>query len=180
MYARKCVPELIGTRREGSVAATKAVGRQVAPRFGDLMETSERDLMVSAPVVALLRADGRVSAMLESAVAEADLTIPQFSVLMELAVTADGRLALSDVGRRCLKSPPNVTAIVDRLEAAGLVRRMRDESDRRVVQGEITERGWDALAVAAPRVFAAERLILKALSKADRAVLTELLGRVAT
>ncbi len=158
------------TTREGRV--------ELAPRFARLMRASGRDLAVSMPVIALLRADGRLTAAIERAVAPA-LTIPQFSVLMELAAAPSGRLSLCEVGRRCLKSPPNITSIVDRLESAGLVRRIRDDSDRRVVLAEITDSGWEALDLAAPRVFAAEREALEGLAPTERAALSGLLDRVA-
>jgi len=145
-------------------------------RFARLMRAAGRDV---APVVALLRAGGRVTAVLDDAVGPAGLTVPRFSVLVELAATPQGRLSLCEIGRRCLKSPPNITAIVDRLEAAGMVRRSRDDADRRVVLAEITDHGRQALDVAAPRVLAAERRALEALSDSDRAALTELLERVA-
>lgn len=150
----------------------------MATRFARLARDSGLDEGVSTPVIALLRADGRVTAALDDAVAPAGLTLPQFSVLMELA-KSEGRLSLCEIGRRCMKSPPNITAIVDRLESAGLVRRGRDDGDRRVVLAEITDPGWRALAIAAPNVVAAERGALAEISDAGRAALTELLDRVA-
>lgn len=153
--------------------------RKMAPRFDRLMRASSQDIAVTKPIVALLRAAVRVGAVLEDAVSPAGLTVPQYSVLMELAATPGGRLPLCEIGRRCLKSPPNVTAIVDRLESVGLVRRVRDDADRRVVLAEITDPGWDSLGVAAPRVSEAERSALAALSDTDRAALTDPLDRVA-
>ena len=152
--------------------------QELVPRFARLMRASHRDIAVTIPIVALLRAAVRVGAVLEDAVSPAG-TVPQYSVLMELAPTPGGRLSLSEIGRRCLKSPPNVTAIVDRLESVGLVIRVRDDADRRVVLAEITDPGWDALGVAAPRVFIAERRALAALSDSNRAGLTDPLDRVA-
>lgn len=153
--------------------------QELVPRFARLMRASNRDIAVTIPIVALLRAAVRVGAALEDAVSPAGLTVPQYSVLMELAPTPGGRLSLSEIGRRCLKSPPNVTAIVDRLESVGLVLRVRDDADRRVVLAEITDPGWDALGVAAPRAFAAQRRALAALSDSDRAALIDPLDRVA-
>lgn len=158
---------------------TKTRKDTAATRSARLMWASGRDVAVSNAVRALVRAQGRVMVAMEEAVAPAGLTVPQFSVLMELAAIPEGRLSLYEIGRRCVKSPPNITAIVDRLESAGLVRRSRDDPDRRVVLAEITDDGWQALGAAAPRMFAAQRRALAGLSDVDRASLTELLDGVA-
>lgn len=158
---------------------TKTREDTAATRFARLMRASGRDVAVTMAVRALLRAQGRVMAAMEEEVAPAGLTVPQFSVLMELAATPQGRLSQYEIGRRCMKSPPNITAIVDRLESAGLARRSRDDADRRVVLTEITDAGWQALGAAAPRMFAAQRRALDVLSDVDRGSLTELLEGVA-
>ncbi len=158
---------------------TKTREDATATRFARLMRASGRDWAASTTVRALLGAQGRVMATMEEAVAPAGLTVPQFSVLMELVATPEGRLSLYEIGRGCMKSPPNITAIVDRLESAGLVRRLRDDADRRVVLAEITDGGLQAMGAAAPPVFAAQRRALERLSDADRGSLTELLDRVA-
>jgi DNA-binding MarR family transcriptional regulator len=45
------------------------------------------------------------------------------------------------MGERLQVHPTSVTSIVQRLVAAGLVRRVRDDTDGRVVLAEITEAG---------------------------------------
>ncbi len=158
---------------------TKTRKEAVSTRFARLMRPSGRDVAARLTVRALLRAQGRVMAAMEEAVAAAGLTVPQFSVMMELANAPGGRLSLFEIGRRCMKSPPNITAIVDRLESAGLVRRSRDDADRRVVLAEITDAGWQTMGAAAPRMLAAQRRALDGLSDVDRASLTDLLEGVA-
>lgn len=139
------------------------------------MRSSNRDVSASRPLLALARAEDRVSRALEAALVPAGLTPPKFNVLMELAASPEGRLPLCEIGRRLVRSAPNITALVDRLETERLVRRLRDARDRRVVLASITERGWDALRPAAPAVFAAEQQIALALSASDRRTLTRLL-----
>jgi MarR family 2-MHQ and catechol resistance regulon transcriptional repressor len=142
------------------------------------MRAAGMDADMSRPVIALLRADGRVGTAFEHALGASGLTEPQFNVLIELA-SNDGRLPQCELARRLLRSPANVTALIDRMERDGLVRRVRGERDRRTVLSEITERGWDALGSATPAVFSAERHILSDLSAADRRQLAGLLNRVA-
>jgi DNA-binding MarR family transcriptional regulator len=144
------------------------------------MRSSGRDVAVSRPLLALATAEDRIRRTLGEAIAPADLTPSKFNVLMELAASPQGRLALCDIGRRLVRSAPNITALVDRLEDAGMVRRRPDPGDRRVVLAEITEAGWKALGRAAPAVFEAERRVVGDMSAADRRTLTRLLRELVT
>lgn len=148
-------------------------------RFQAMMRAASWDPRASEPILALLRADNRVTGALERAVAQAGLTLPKFNVLIELAQTPGGRLPLHEIRRRLVKSAPNITSLVDRLEAEGLLRRSRDTADRRVVMAQITERAWKKLAVATPSLLATEKRLLRDLSVADWSALANLLRRVA-
>ena len=148
-------------------------------RFQSMMRAANWDPRASAPILALLRADSRVTGALERAVGQAGLTLPKFNVLIELAQTPGGRLPLHEIRRRLVKSAPNITSIVDRLEADGFLVRSRDTADRRVVMAQITELAWKRLAVATPSLLATERRLLRDLSKADWTALSNLLRRVA-
>jgi DNA-binding MarR family transcriptional regulator len=53
----------------------------------------------------------------------------------------DGALSMGDLSRRLGITEKTITGIVDRLEAAGHVRRERDAADRRVVRVKLTESG---------------------------------------
>jgi DNA-binding MarR family transcriptional regulator len=77
------------------------------------------------------------------------VTMPQAMALQTLQ-TAGGRLAARDLGRDCHMLASTVTGVIDRLEAAGHVRRERDERDRRVVWVTLTDAG-DELATRLPR-----------------------------
>ena len=143
------------------------------------MREAGRDASASRVVLAILRAESRVTGELEEALGRLGLSLAQFNVLMEVAAASGARLALHEICDRLLKSPPNVTALVDRLERDGLVRRERTEEDRRVVMATLTERGWEVLALAAPAVFGAERRMLRDLAPSARRGLTEELLRVA-
>lgn len=52
-----------------------------------------------------------------------------------------GSMSVSDISRRFGIAKPNITPLVDRLVSAGLVDRVRSESDRRVVNIVILEEG---------------------------------------
>ena len=150
-------------------------GKASVREFETVMKEARRDVEVSRPILGVMRADGRLSRALEEAVAPSGLTLPKFTVLMELASTPDGRLPLHEICRRLLKSAPNMSALIDRMERDGLVRRQRDQRDRRVVAAAITKRGWDSLRRGAPAVFAAEKELLKGFSRSELRTLARLL-----
>ena len=52
-----------------------------------------------------------------------------------------GPLAISTVGSRLAIAKQNMTGLIDRLEADGLVERKPDPSDRRIVNIAVTEKG---------------------------------------
>jgi DNA-binding MarR family transcriptional regulator len=61
-------------------------------------------------------------------------------VLLELA-RAGGRLRVGELGERLVVEPHNITRLLDRLEAAGLLKRQRAPKDRRGVFAVLTEKG---------------------------------------
>ena len=75
----------------------------------------------------------------------------KFSVLSQL-VAAGEPLALGELAGRlsCVRS--NMTQLIDRLEADGLVRRVSCPTDRRSVKAEISELGRERQAHAAAEV----------------------------
>lgn len=72
------------------------------------------------------------------------LTLPQLIVLQ--SVEALGEVTTHAISRDASMSPPTVVAVLDKLEAKGLVVRYRSTLDRRVVHTRLTETGRDALA----------------------------------
>lgn len=67
------------------------------------------------------------------------LTYPQYLVL--LVLWQDGERTMGEIANRLALPPGGVTPIVERLEAAELVVRRRDEDDRRVVHVGLTKSG---------------------------------------
>jgi DNA-binding MarR family transcriptional regulator len=80
-----------------------------------------------------------------------DLTPAQYNTLRILrgaepdALTCGG-LTCGDIGERLVSPGPDVTRLLDRLEQRGLITRLRDAEDRRVVRARITEKGLGLLA----------------------------------
>jgi len=73
----------------------------------------------------------------------AGLSGPQFGILNEL--DKHGRMPLSELGKRLWVSCGDVTGLVDKLVAAGHVRRIRLRKDRRVILADLTDQGRDLI-----------------------------------
>jgi DNA-binding MarR family transcriptional regulator len=107
---------------------------------------------------------------------EISLSVPQFD-LMQILWQQDN-LTLSDLSRFCCCAPPNVTGLVDRLEAERLVSRGADPHDRRATRIRLTDEGR---ALAGPARAAAHKLMAtleEALAPAELASLVQLLGKL--
>ncbi len=89
--------------------------------------------------VKLMRAAHAVSTRLEAEVAAAGLTLTQFGALEALLHL--GPLPHRELGRKVLTSAGNMTDVVDKLAARGLVARCRDQPDRRTVRVALTPAG---------------------------------------
>ena len=106
-----------------------------------------------------------------------DTTLPRFDVLAALWRRRDG-VTMTELSRMLLVSNGNATAVVDRLEADGLVRRTPSEADRRTVFVALTPAGvvqFDGLA--ADHEAVVDRLF-RSLSEADLDLMTDILKRM--
>jgi Transcriptional regulators len=79
---------------------------------------------------------------------EFGLTESQIAVLEALKHL--GPLQQGELCQKILRSGSNVTTVVDNLERDGLVRRVRDESDRRIQVVNLTDKGRDVIDRALP------------------------------
>jgi DNA-binding MarR family transcriptional regulator len=74
-----------------------------------------------------------------------DLTPAQYNTLRILRGAGPEALTCGEIGERLVSPGPDVTRLLDRLEERGLVTRLRDAEDRRVVRARITDSGVDLL-----------------------------------
>jgi|SRR5689334_4778247 len=114
---------------------------------------------------------------LEDALDKAQLSMPKYSVLNEL-VSAGEALSLGELANRlsCVRS--NMTQLVDRLEADGLVRRVACPTDRRSVKAEITEAGRVRQADGSKEVTRLQDEVAASVPVEDRATLVRLLAHL--
>jgi DNA-binding MarR family transcriptional regulator len=91
---------------------------------------------------------------------EADLTTSQYNVLRILRGSHPKWLTAGEIGERTIAREPDITRLVDRLDARGLVKRARSEQDRRVVEVEITAKGLELLRELEPHSLRMPRALI--------------------
>jgi len=126
----------------------------------------------------VLHAASALETRVEERLADAGLSLPKLAALHQLAQAGDS-LPLGQLAERlaCVKS--NVTQLVDRLEADGLVVRAADPNDRRSRLAVLTEAGKTAYARGSQIQQHAEREIFEALTKEEASTLHALLAKIA-
>lgn len=85
------------------------------------------------------RTASMLSGAIDQELAPYDLTHPQFSILMNLAELKCQTAA--ELARETCGDTGAITRMLDRLEAKGLIRRVRSREDRRVVKIQLTPTG---------------------------------------
>lgn len=100
-------------------------------------------------------------------------------LLVRLHLTDGNRLRAVELCEQLLKSPSHISRIVDRAEAAGLVRREPDPDDRRAQQIVLQQPGVDLVDEITPAFDAVlQRSIFDRLSSTEIETLVDLLGRI--
>jgi DNA-binding MarR family transcriptional regulator len=128
-------------------------------------------------LLALFQTASAIEDRFEDALEKVGLSVPKYFLLTQLG-TAREPLALGELAARlsCVRS--NITQLVDRLEGEGLVRRMDDPADRRVVRASLTPLG-------ARRQLEARRIservaseLIESLSESEQKALLRALARL--
>lgn len=129
------------------------------------------------PMLALILAAKGVEEQVEEALSELSLSMSKLTVLTKL-VEAGEPLTLSEVAARlnCVRS--NVTQLIDRLEADGLVRRVDDRADRRSIRAELTLEGRDRQAKGEAILTEVRAGFMRSLGAGDVDALVRILGRL--
>ena len=107
-----------------------------------------------------------------------DLKVVEFSILM--LVAANPQVNQKQLGQALDISAPNMAVTLDRLVERGWVERVRSTKDRRAMHIHLTPAGRELVERADKIAATMENPALRALSAAERALLIELLMKVAT
>src|ERR1700737_5318359 len=117
----------------------------------------------------------RVHAHFGAVVAELDLAPVQAKALHELNV--DPPISMRELAERLKSDPSNVTGLIDRLEARGLVERRPDPTDRRIKGLALTSAGANLRERLFARLYAAPPAIAH-LPERDQRLLGDILQRI--
>jgi DNA-binding MarR family transcriptional regulator len=102
-----------------------------------------------------------------------------YGVLVVLSEAPDQRLRMCDIAGRLHMTPGGLTRRLDGLVRKGLVERLPDEADRRVVFGSLTPEGRAVLERAAPvHVEGVRRLFLDHLTRTQIRTLATTFGAI--
>jgi DNA-binding MarR family transcriptional regulator len=135
------------------------------------MADAGRDSTPSCALTLLLLDAARaVEARAEGALAEVGLSLAKLGALRHLVLAAEP-LTLSQLAERHCCGKSNVTQLVDRLEADGLVARVSDPEDRRTIRATVTPTGRLAYERASALLAEHERELDSHLGSGPRAEL---------
>lgn len=127
-------------------------------------------------VHALRAAAAHVERTVARALEPFGITAAQFELLQ--VISRQDKSGCSELGRQVAAPGPDITRMVDRLDSAGFVSRLRDEKDRRVVHVMLTDKGKAMLAEVRPVVCSAERGVFADVSPEDQETLTRVLAHL--
>jgi DNA-binding MarR family transcriptional regulator len=125
----------------------------------------------------LERARRVVDTAIEDTLKPFGLSRSRFELLIRLMNSENGAQQLGKLGDLLFVHPTSVTSLVDRLEKAGLVKRIVAEGDRRAILAQITEAGRQAVTASAAALGGSE-FGLGHISIDEAIVLRGLLARV--
>ncbi|MEQ1691123.1 MAG: MarR family transcriptional regulator [Gemmatimonas sp.] len=128
--------------------------------------------------IALLRTASVVSRRLARVVEPHGVSLAQYNVLRILRGAGDDGLPTLAIRDRMIEEGSTVTRLLDKLEAAALVRRSRCRPDRRQVMCWITDAGHQLLTTLDPLIDAADLAAMSTLAPAARRQLIDLLADV--
>jgi MarR family 2-MHQ and catechol resistance regulon transcriptional repressor len=99
----------------------------------------QKEVLALDLFIKLSRAGDSLAGRIHQGLSAYDLTPGQFGVLEALLHL--GPMSQTEIGRKLLRSSPNITTVIDNLEKGGLVRRERRADDRRVMVVSLTPKG---------------------------------------
>jgi DNA-binding MarR family transcriptional regulator len=117
-----------------------------------------------------------MAGQIDEALEPRDLTSAQWVPLLKLHMGQASTVA--ELARECKLDAGAMTRLLDRLEAKGLVARVRSSEDRRVVNLELTREGREAAKQIPAVLCKVQNAFLEGLSVAEWQQLKDLLRRI--
>ncbi len=148
------------------------IARRTAPR-----KPINHGVLTELVGYGLRRAQAAVFSHFLGSVGKLGVSPGQFGVLV--LIKENRGLSQSALAKALGIERSTMVAVIDRLESQNLVQRVTSETDRRSYALALTPQGAEILARVTPKVRAHERHIAARLSAREKAMLMEMLERVA-
>ena len=130
--------------------------------------------------IALARTGAALSDGLDKILGPQGLSLTQYNVLRILRGAGKAGLCRNEIAQRLITRMPDVTRLLDRMEAAGLVSRVRSTEDRRVVNTTLTKDGRVLVDDLDTEIDQTHKAQLGHLKDTELRTLIELLNRART
>ena len=138
---------------------------------------TKEEVRALSAYVKLVRASETIASRIQRHVTEAGLSVSQFGVLEALYHL--GPLSQASIAKKVLKSTGNITMVIDNLEKRSLVKRERQQDDRRFYSVQLTAEGKKLIGSIFPRhaaLIVAEMGILSSAEQEELGHLCRKLG----
>ena len=129
-------------------------------------------------LLSLAVAAGSINTIMDALCERHGITRPQYNVLRILRGVYPEGHPRREIALRMIERAPDITRLVDRLQAQGLVRRSRSGHDHRQAITRITQKGLKLLEATQPDLDAASIQLSKALSDRDCHDLSRLCAQI--
>lgn len=126
--------------------------------------------------LSILRTAEQMSRGVNETLRQADLTATQYNALRILRGAGEAGASCSEISEKMVTKDSDITRLLDRLEARGLISRERDAEDRRRVATRITAAGLQVLAELDVPIAQCHRNQLAHLGEKQLASLNKLLA----
>ncbi len=149
---------------------TEALSRRLKqPRFSSAAQEALLSVIVAA---------NTLNDLMDRICEDFGITRPQYNVLRILRGVHPGGHARNEIACRMVDRASDITRLVDRLQARGLVKRSRGNSDQRQAVTGITAKGIRLLDKMRPRIDAHVAEVLRKLNDEDCRELSRLCALV--
>ena len=109
----------------------------------EIRQTRPFDSDAQAAHLSIARTAAVLEHALEAALRSHGITATQYNVLRILRGAGPEGMCRREVTERMIRPVPDATRLLDRMEAAGLIERERNEADRRFVSTRLTRAGLE-------------------------------------
>ncbi len=123
---------------------------------------------------AIFRVQGKLNRLSKLHLEQFNLSGTEYGIIKNLG---ENPLTLSELSERMLRVNSNTTAMIDHMEAKGLVRREPDPGDRRVIRVKLTEAGIKLREEVVPKHDGFINELLAPLTEFETTALTALLDK---